>query len=153
MFETMYTANGVGIAAPQIGKAIRLFVIDSSKMGDEEDPGMKQVFINAEITEESEEEWKFEEGCLSIPGIREKVERPEEIRIKYLDENFVPHDEVIDGISARVIQHEYDHIEGILFTDYLTAFKKNLVKSKLKDISNGIVDVNYPYKVYTSRKR
>ena len=153
MYETMYAANGVGLAAPQIGKAIRLFVIDSSRMGDEEDPGMKQVFINAEILEESEEEWKFEEGCLSIPGIREKVERPEEIRIKYLDENFKPHDEVIDGIAARVIQHEYDHIEGILFTDYLTAFKKNLVKSKLKDISNGVLDVSYPYKVYTSRKR
>jgi peptide deformylase len=152
MYETMYAANGVGLAAPQIGKAIRLFVTDSSRMDDEE-PGIKQVFINPEIIEETEEEWKFEEGCLSIPGIREKVDRPEEIRIKYMDENFKKHDAVYDSIAARVIQHEYDHIEGVLFTDHLTAFKKNLLKGKLKDISKGMVDAKYPYKVYTPRKR
>ncbi len=152
MFETMYAANGVGLAAPQIGKAIRLFIIDSSRMEDDE-PGIKQVFINPEIIEETEEEWKFEEGCLSIPGIREKIDRPEEIRIKYFDENFKEHDALYSGISARVIQHEYDHIEGVLFTDHLTAFKKNLLKSKLKDISRGIVDAKYLYKVYALRKK
>ena len=152
MFETMYAANGVGLAAPQIGKAIRLFVIDSSRMDDEE-PGLKQAFINAEIIEETEEEWKFEEGCLSIPGIREKIDRPEEIRIKFMDENFKKHDAVYDGIAARVIQHEYDHIEGVLFTDHLTAFKKNLLKGKLKDISKGDFESKYPYKLYQPRKR
>jgi len=152
MFETMHAANGVGLAAPQIGKAIRLFVIDTSKMEDDE-PGIRKAFINAEITEESEDEWKFEEGCLSIPGIRDKVERPEEIRIKYLDENFKKYDEVFDGIAARVIQHEYDHIEGVLFTDHLTAFKKNLIKGKLTALSKGEVDAAYPYKVYTGKKR
>jgi len=152
MYETMYAANGVGLAAPQIGKAIRLFVTDSSRMDDEE-PGIKQVFINPEIIEETEEEWKFEEGCLSIPGIREKVDRPEEIRIKYQDENFKKHDAVFGGIAARVIQHEYDHIEGVLFTDHLTAFKKNLLKGKLKDISKGDFEAKYSYKLYQPRKR
>ena|ERR1017187_3386985 len=152
MYETMYAANGVGLAAPQIGKSIRLFVIDTSRMEDDE-PGIKKNFINPEILEETEEEWKFEEGCLSIPGIREKVERPEEIRIKYQDENLKKHDDVFNGIAARVIQHEYDHIEGVLFTDHLTAFKKNLINGKLKDLSKGVVDVKYPYKVYQPRKR
>jgi peptide deformylase len=152
MFETMYAANGVGLAAPQIGKALRLFVIDSSKM-EEEEPGYKLAFINAEITEESEEEWKFEEGCLSIPGIRDKVERPEEIRIKYQDENLMHHDEVFNGIAARIIQHEYDHIEGVLFTDHLSAFKKNLIKGKLTALSKGEVEASYAYKVYKGKKR
>jgi peptide deformylase len=152
MYETMHAANGVGLAAPQIGKAIRLFVIDSSKM-EEDEPGVKMAFINAEIIEESEEEWKFEEGCLSIPGIRDKVERPEEIRIKFLDENFRAHDEVFNGIAARVIQHEYDHIEGVLFTDHLTAFKKNLIKGKLTALSKGEVEAFYPYKVYQGKRK
>jgi len=152
MFETMHAANGVGLAAPQIGKAIRLFVIDSSKM-EEDEPGVKMAFINAEIIEESEEEWKFEEGCLSIPGIRDKVERPEEIRIKFLDENFRAHDEVFNGIAARVIQHEYDHIEGVLFTDHLTAFKKNLIKGKLTALTKGEVEASYPYKVYQGKRK
>jgi len=152
MYETMYAANGVGLAAPQIGKAVRLFVIDSTRMEDEDDPGFKRAFINAEIIEESEEEWKFEEGCLSIPGIREKVERPEEIRIKYLDEDLKPHDDVFDGIAARIIQHEYDHIEGVLFTDHLTAFKKNLIKGKLSALSKGEVDASYAYKVYQKKR-
>jgi peptide deformylase len=151
MFETMYAANGVGLAAPQIGKAIRLFVIDSSRMEDEDDPGFKRAFINSEILEESEEEWKFEEGCLSIPGIRDKVDRPEEIRIKYLDENLIERDEVFDGISARIIQHEYDHIEGVLFTDHLTAFKKNLIKGKLAALAKGEVEASYAYRVYKKR--
>jgi peptide deformylase len=153
MFETMYAANGVGLAAPQIGKAVRLFVIDSSRMEDDEDPGFKKAFINAEIIEESEEEWKFEEGCLSIPGIREKVDRPEEIRIRYMDEDMIARDDVFNGIAARIIQHEYDHIEGVLFTDHLTAFKKNLIKGKLTALSKGEVDVTYAYKVFSSRKR
>jgi peptide deformylase len=151
MFETMYAANGVGLAAPQVGKAVRLFVIDSSRMEDEEDPGFKRAFINPEILEESEEEWKFEEGCLSIPGIREKVDRPEEIRIKYIDDNLVPRDEIFNGIAARIIQHEYDHIEGVLFTDHLTAFKKNLIKGKLNALAKGEVDASYAYKVYKKR--
>lgn len=153
MYETMYAANGVGLAAPQIGKSIRLFVIDGSPMEDEEEIaiGLKKVFINPEIIEESEEEEKFEEGCLSIPGLRENIERPEEITMKYLDENFNPHEETFDGIAARIIQHEYDHLEGILFTDKLSAFKKTLIRSKLNDMAKGYVDAKYPYKIYQEK--
>ena len=152
MFETMYKSNGVGIAAPQIGKSIRIFVVDGSPM-DEELEDFKKVFINPEILEESEEEWKFEEGCLSIPGLREKVERPEEITLHYFDENFQEHEEVFDGLKARIIQHEYDHLEGILFTDHLSAFKKSLIKGKLNAIAKGEIDASYPYKVYNSKRK
>jgi peptide deformylase len=154
MFETMYRSHGVGLAAPQIGKSIRLFVADGTPMeeGDEEGvEGFKGVFINPEIIEESEEEWKFEEGCLSIPGVRENVDRPEEITIRYFDENFVRQEQTFDGIAARIIQHEYDHLEGILFTDHLSAFKKSLIKSRMAQISKGIVDVNYPVRAYKKK--
>lgn len=144
MFETMYAASGIGLAAPQIGKSIRLFVVDGSPLDDE--PGMedfKKAFINAEIIEEDEEHNEMEEGCLSIPNIREKVTRPETIRIKYFDENWNPYDEEYEGMKARIIQHEYDHIEGVLFIDYLTPLKKRLLKGKLNDISKGEVDTEY----------
>jgi len=155
MFETMYASNGVGLAAPQIDKSIRLFVIDAEPFA-ELDEGMteaqkaqlkgKRVFINAKILEESGKEWEFTEGCLSIPGINEDVTRQEKIKIKYFDRDFKEHVEEIDGILARVIQHEYDHIEGILFTDHLSSFKKRLLKRKLENISKGKVNVDYRMK-------
>ncbi len=151
MFETMHGANGIGLAAPQVGLDIRLFVIDVSPLAEDEDyediaeelKDGRKVFINAKILEESGEEWKFNEGCLSIPEVREDVKRKETIVIEYLDENFVKHKETFSDIRARVIQHEYDHIEGILFTDHLSALKKKLVKGKLQKITKGEVDVNY----------
>ncbi len=144
MFETMHAANGVGLAAPQIGKSIRLFVVDGSVIEDE--PGMedfKKVFVNPIMLEELGTPWDYEEGCLSIPNIREKVSRKERLRIKYLDENWNPHEESFDGMKARIIQHEYDHIEGKMFVDYLTPLKKRLLKGKLSDISKGKVDTEY----------
>ena len=148
MFETMYSSKGVGLAAPQINKSIRLFVIDASPFADEypELEGWKKVFINPQILVEEGEEWDFNEGCLSIPGIREDVERKPELILEYEDENFELHEEKFDGVVARVIQHEYDHLEGILFTDHLSPLKKRLLKGKLNDISKGIVDVNYKMK-------
>lgn len=148
MFETMYAANGIGLAAPQIGKSIRLFVVDGSPLdGDEEDePEMhdfKKVFINAQILEESGAPWEFEEGCLSIPNIREKIFRNEKLTIRYYDESWIQHEEKFEGIKARIIQHEYDHIEGKLFVDYLAPLKKRLLKGKLADISKGKVDTEY----------
>ncbi|MGC4128355.1 MAG: peptide deformylase [Bergeyella sp.] len=151
MFETMYNANGIGLAAPQIGLDIRLFVVDVSPLADDEDyediadelENFKKVFINAKILEESGEEWKFNEGCLSIPDVREDVKRKETILIEYFDENFVKHTDTFSDIRARVIQHEYDHIEGVLFTDHLSALKKKLVKGKLNRITQGDVSVNY----------
>ncbi len=149
MWETMYSASGVGLAAPQIGRAIRLFVIDASGFVDEDEEdeegleGFKKVFINPEIIEEDGEEWGFNEGCLSIPDVREDVVRHERIRIKYFDRDFNEHEEVYDGLKARVIQHEYDHIEGILFTDYLSPLRKRIIKGKLNNISKGKVSVNY----------
>jgi peptide deformylase len=143
MFETMYGASGVGLAAPQIGKSIRMFVVDAESMDEEKLKGFKKVFINAEILEESGNEWPFEEGCLSIPGIRGEVFRPERLRIRYLDENLQEHEEEYDGLAARVIQHEYDHIEGILFTDHLSPLKRRLLKSKLTNISKGQVKADY----------
>lgn len=153
MFETMYAAHGVGLAAPQIGKSIRLFVVDGSPMDEDELADFKKVFINPEILEESDEEWKFEEGCLSIPGLREKVERPEEITMRYMDENFQEHTETFNGLKARIIQHEYDHIEGILFTEHLSAFKKSLIRGKLNSISKGEFEKNYPVKIYHTNKK
>jgi len=144
MFETMHAAQGIGLAAPQIGKDIRMFVVDGSVL--ENEPGMKdfkKVFINAEIIEEDEDHEEMEEGCLSIPNIREKVTRPLSIRIKYFDEEWNAFDEEYEGMKARIIQHEYDHIEGVLFIDYLTPLKKRLLKSKLNNISKGDVDTEY----------
>lgn len=151
MFETMYSANGIGLAAPQIGLDIRLFVVDVSPLAEDEDyidiagelKDFRKVFINAKILEETGEEWKFNEGCLSIPDVREDVKRKETIVIEYLDENFEKHTETFSDIRARVIQHEYDHIEGILFTDHLSSLKKKLVKGKLQKIVKGETDVNY----------
>ncbi|MGB0837019.1 MAG: peptide deformylase [Flavobacteriaceae bacterium] len=152
MWETMYKAHGVGLAAPQIGKAIRLFVIDASPFADDEElteeekielQNFKKVFINAEIIEESGDEWAFSEGCLSIPGINEDVFRSEFVKIKYLDENFQQHTEVLSGLAARVFQHEYDHIDGVLFTDLLSGLKKRLIKKKLENITKGNVNAEY----------
>lgn len=147
MFDTMYAASGVGLAAPQIGKSIRLFVIDDHPMMEEGEKGVKKAFLNPQIIEEDGEDWAFEEGCLSIPGIRADVERPEIVKIKYYDEDWNEHIEEYDDIHARVIQHEYDHIEGVLFTDYLTPFKKRMLKGKLTNISKGKVDADYRVKV------
>jgi peptide deformylase len=150
MFETMYHSLGVGLAAPQVGISIRLFVIDATpfKEDDPEAEGFKKVFINAQIIEEAGDPWKFNEGCLSIPGIREDVQRKETLVLRYLDENFEEHEEEFDGMAARVIQHEYDHIEGVLFTDRLTPLKKRLLKGRLNDISKGIVDADYRMRFY-----
>jgi peptide deformylase len=149
MFETMYAAQGVGLAAPQVGESIRIFVVDTTPMEDEEDEesGLKQAFINPVMIEEIGEEWAFEEGCLSIPGVRADVNRKPQIKIEYFDENWELHEETFEGMKARVIQHEYDHIEGKLFTDYLTPFKKRLLKGKLANISKGKTDAEYRVKV------
>ncbi|MFK7899772.1 MAG: peptide deformylase [Cyclobacteriaceae bacterium] len=150
MFETMYNAHGVGLAAPQIGQSLRLFVVDGSPLlednEDEKEKDFKKVFINPTILEEEGEEWEFEEGCLSIPSIRENVWRSDVIKIHYFDENWIEHTEEYDDIRARIIQHEYDHIEGVLFTDYLPSLKKRLLKRKLENISKGKVDVAYKMK-------
>lgn len=151
MFETMYQASGVGLAAPQIGKSLRVFVIDSTPMNEDESKGVKKAFINPEILEEEGEEWAFEEGCLSIPGIREDVHRAERVRIRYEDEEGNEHEEEFDDIVARIIQHEYDHIEGVLFTDHISAFKKRLLKGRLTNISKGKVDVDYRVKIPVKR--
>lgn len=152
MFETMYNAYGVGIAAPQIGLPIRVFVIDATPFAEDEDlveeeketlKGLKKVFINAQIIAEEGDEWAFNEGCLSIPDVREDVFRKPEITIEYYDENFEKHTETYDGLAARVIQHEYDHIEGVLFTDKLSSLKKRLIKGKLANISKGKISVDY----------
>jgi peptide deformylase len=153
MWETMYHSNGVGIAAPQINKAIRLFVVDTLQIVagfDEEDreefpneKGIKTVFINAHKIEETGEPWAYNEGCLSIPKVREDVMRGERVRLRYMDENFKTQEAEFDGITARVILHEYDHIEGKLFIDYIPPLKKRLLKKKLDDISSGKVKMDY----------
>lgn len=155
MFETMYAASGVGLAAPQIGQSIRMFVVDGTPMNDDEDPndpdneydpslvGFKKVFINPEIIEEDGDDWAFEEGCLSIPGIRNDVYRPEWIKVRYFDVDWNEHVEEYDGIAARIIQHENDHLDGKLFTDYMSPLKRQLLKKKLADITRGNVDVEY----------
>jgi peptide deformylase len=166
MYETMYEANGVGLAAPQVGKAIRLFVIDASpfaEVDEDEEPeftaeemkqmdGFKKTFINAIITNEEGEEWKFNEGCLSIPKIREDVLRKPDVTIEYYDENFKKHKETYNGVIARVIQHEYDHIEGILFTDKISPFKRKMISGKLTDISKGKFRADYKTKVFIPKK-
>ena len=147
MWETMYEANGVGLAAPQVNKGISLFLIDTTPFFNDEDEIkeviVKQVFINARILEETGNEWEFNEGCLSIPDLREDVIRKSIIRIEYMDENFMTQTETYNGLTARVIQHEYDHINGILFTDKLTALRKRMIKGKLMDISKGKVNAAY----------
>lgn len=143
MFETMHNASGIGLAAPQIGKSIRMFVVDASPLEDDEIGDYKQVFINPEIVEEWGEEWTFEEGCLSIPNIRENVDRLDSLHIRWFDENWQEHEEEFDGMVARIIQHEFDHLNGILFTDHITSLKRRLLKGKLSNISKGKVDTAY----------
>jgi peptide deformylase len=148
MWETMYNASGVGLAAPQIGQAIRLFVVDASPF-EEDEPSLKdfrKVFINPLIVEEKGEEWFFNEGCLSFPDLRADVSRKSVIRINYLDENFQQHEDVYSGIAARIIQHEYDHIEGILFVDRISPLKRRLIRSKLNNIIKGAVNPGYKMK-------
>lgn len=163
MFETMYNASGVGLAAPQVGMNIRLFVVDGTPFSekdedDDEDSepdltlsDFKKVFVNPEILEEEGEEWGFEEGCLSIPGIRGEVYRAEKVKIKYHDLDWVEHIETYEGIGARIIQHEYDHLLGKLFVDYLPTLKKQFIKKKLTDISKGKVDADYRMKFPSKR--
>lgn len=148
MWETMYASNGVGLAAPQIGKAIRLFIVDTIQTMDKgkEDAGIKKVFINAVKIEEGGEPWDYEEGCLSIPDARGDVRRPAQIKLQYYNENFEEKSEVFTGINARVIQHEYDHIEGILFTEHLKPLKRRLLKRRLENIKKGNIDVEYKMK-------
>lgn len=148
MFETMEKADGIGLAAPQVGEAIRLFVIDGEPMSEDDESlkGFRKVFINAKIISREGEDVIFNEGCLSLPGVREDVTRKSTIRMTYYDETFSFHDEVFDGMRARIIQHEYDHIEGILLIDHLNPLKKRLLKRKLTDISKGIVEVAYKIK-------
>jgi peptide deformylase len=168
MFDTMYNAKGVGLAAPQVGKAVRLFIIDTSPFSesdedDDEDEeftpeqkkqlkAFKRIFINAKMISEKGEEWAFSEGCLSIPKIRENVNRAPNIEIEYYDEKFVKHTEKYDGVIARVIQHEYDHIEGKLFTDKISPFKRKMISGKLSDISKGKISADYKTKVYKAKK-
>lgn len=149
MWETMYYSDGVGLAAPQVGKSIRIFMVDASSGADEEPElkDFKKVFINPEVIETTGDKWVMNEGCLSLPEIREDVLRPDVVRIKYLDENFEEHDEVYSGFAGRIIQHEYDHLEGILFIDYLSPLRKRLLKGKLNSIARGKVQPHYRIKV------
>ena len=162
MYETMYNAYGVGLAAPQVGLALRIFVIDTTPFSDDEDlgdseqkelKGFKKTFINAKMIKEDGEEWSFNEGCLSIPDVREDVYRNERITIEYCEEDFVMKTEVFDGLIARVIQHEYDHIEGILFTDKISTLKKRLIQSKLKNIMEGKTFQEYRMKFFGKKGR
>lgn len=146
MYETMYNANGIGLAAPQIGLDIRVFITDGTEIEGMENSNFKKIFINPQILEESGKEWGYEEGCLSIPNIRAEVMRKPIIKIEYFDENFNQHTEIYDGMAARIIQHEYDHIEGILFTDRMNPLKRTLIKSKLNLISEGRTTAAYKMK-------
>lgn len=161
MWETMYKANGVGLAAPQVGRSIRLFMVDTEPFAEDEDftpeeqeqlKGFKKVFINAEMVEETGEKWNFNEGCLSIPDIREDVSRKDTITLHYFDEKFEEHTETFTGLLARVIQHEYDHIEGVLFTDHLSSLKRRLLKGRLSNITKGNVEVDYKMKFPALKK-
>lgn len=153
MWETLYNSNGVGLAAPQINKPIRLFIVDTEQIVSDfndddkkkypDEVPIKQVFINARKIEETGKLWPYNEGCLSIPKVREDIQRTSHVHVRYMDENFVEHEGTFHGITARVIQHEYDHIEGKLFIDYLSQLKKRLIKKKLDDISNGKVKTDY----------
>ena len=162
MWETMYASHGVGLAAPQIGLSIRLFVIDAAPFAEDEEmspeevrvlKSFKKVFINPEIIEEDGEPWAFNEGCLSIPDIREEVTRKENILLRYFDEDFKEHQIELSGLAARVVQHEYDHIDGVLFTDHLSPLKKRLLKTRLTNISTGKIKADYPMKFPVKSKR
>ncbi|NNC82500.1 MAG: peptide deformylase [Flavobacteriales bacterium] len=162
MFETMYEASGVGLAAPQIGKSIRLFIVDASPFAEDENleeeerkflKDFKRVFINAEMVEEEGELWEFEEGCLSIPDIREAVKREPTITINYLDADFNEQEETLTGYAARVVQHEYDHIEGVLFTDRIGSFRRRLLKGKLNDIATGNIEPRYKMRFAKKKRR
>ncbi len=162
MFETMYGARGIGLAAPQIGVPVRLFIVDATAFGDDEELSdeeqkfvstFKRVFINAKILTEEGDEWAFNEGCLSIPDVNEDVFRQPKVTLQYQDENFDTHTETFDGIVARIIQHEYDHIEGVLFTDKLSSLKKRLIKGKLANISKGKIDVRYRMRFPLAKKK
>ena len=162
MYDTMYNAYGVGLAAPQIGLAIRLFVVDTAPFSESDDlsteeteqlKSFKKTFINAKIVKEEGNEWGFNEGCLSIPEVREDVFRKERITIEYVDESFVKHTDVYDGLIARVIQHEYDHIEGILFTDKISSLKKTLIKKRLQNIIDGKISPDYRMKFFNKKGR
>ena len=162
MYESMYGAHGVGLAAPQVGLSIRLFLVDTAPFSDDESytleeqaelKAFKRTFINAKILEESGEEWSFNEGCLSIPNVREEVWRCPKVKIEYQDEDFTTHVEEFEGLIARVIQHEYDHIEGILFTDKVSSLKKRLLKGKLTNISKGKTSVDYRMRFPNSSKK
>jgi len=162
MYDTMYNAYGVGLAAPQVGLPIRLFVIDTTPFSDDEDMseadqkkmnGFKRTFINAKILKEEGEEWSFNEGCLSIPDVREDVYRNPVVTIEYCEEDFVMKTEVFDGLIARVIQHEYDHIEGVLFTDKISSLKKLLIQKKLKNITEGKTFQEYRMKFFGKKGR
>ena len=154
MWETMYKASGVGLAAPQVGKSIRLFLIDATPFAEEEEAlkDFKKVFINAQILEESGKEWLFNEGCLSFPDLREDIYRKPVIRIRYQDEHFNEHEETYSGLVARIIQHEYDHIEGVLMVDHISPLKRQLIKRKLNNIIKGEVRHDYPMR-FPQRKR
>jgi peptide deformylase len=162
MYETMYGAYGVGLAAPQIGLPIRIFLVDASPFAEDETLSLedqaqlkdfKRTFINAEILEEEGDEWAFNEGCLSIPNVREDVFRKPKIKIQYQDEQFNTHVEEFDGLVARIIQHEYDHIEGVLFTDKTSNFKKRLIKGKLTNISKGKINIDYRMRFPDAKKK
>ncbi|BDX38405.1 peptide deformylase [Tenuifilaceae bacterium CYCD] len=149
MFDTMYQSDGVGLAAPQIGLSIRVFVIDGAPFA-EDDPNLKdfkKAFINAHIIERLDEKVRYSEGCLSIPNIHEEVERESKVRIRYVDENFQPHEDVFEGTAARIVQHEYDHLDGIMFVDRLSPIRRQLLKSKLTAISKGKFSADYKYKI------
>jgi peptide deformylase len=148
MYETMYGAHGVGLAAPQVGISIRLFIIDATSFAEDEPTlkDFKKVFINARIIEETGDKWSFNEGCLSIPEIREDISRNDTVRISYLDENWIEQEESFTGLAARIIQHEYDHIEGKLFTDKLSPLRRAMLKNRLDSISKGLVKVDYKMK-------
>jgi peptide deformylase len=162
MWKTMENASGVGLAAPQIGKAIRLFLVDTTPFAEDKEleegerkflGDFRKVFINPKITSETGDEWVFNEGCLSIPDVREDVFRNPDITIEYFDEKFEKHTETLNGLAARVVQHEYDHIEGILFTDKLSSLKKRLIKKKLENISKGKIESDYRMRFYNPKKR
>jgi len=148
MFETMYSAKGVGLAAPQIGKGIRLFIVDTLQLNKttEKTPGFKRIFINAQMVDETGEPWMYEEGCLSIPDIHVEIERMPLIHLRYQDENFIEHTESFEGINARVIQHEYDHIEGVLFIDRMKPLKRRMINRKLEKIKKGEIESDHPMK-------
>lgn len=162
MWETMYASNGVGLAAPQIGLSVRLFVIDAAPFAADEEldaeevktlESFKKVFINPKIITEEGDRWAFNEGCLSIPEVREDIQRQEQLTIEYKSEDFKTHTETFTGLAARVVQHEYDHIEGVLFTDHLSPLKRRLIKNKLTAISKGLISVDYPMKFPNKSKR